>query len=82
MRFFTSRLNTPFARRWGALIGFVTLLLFVSNPELLSVALLVNTLGVDIVVLLLGIQLRHQWSAINVFVITPFCLRMRRLFKP
>lgn len=46
--FLRDRLSTPFARRWGAVIVSATAILFVANPELLSVVLLVNVIGVDV----------------------------------
>ncbi len=81
MGFLRSRLNTPFARKWGALIAFATVILFLSNPELLSVVLLVNMIGVDVFVLLIGIQVRQNWSVISTFIIMPCYLRLRRLFR-
>lgn len=81
MRFIRNKLNTPFARKWGAIIGFGALLLVLSNPELLSFVLLVNMIGVDVFVLLVGIQLRHNWSAINTFIINPFYFKVKRLFS-
>ncbi|HID8536487.1 hypothetical protein [Stenotrophomonas hibiscicola] len=81
MGFLRSRFSTPFARKWGALIVFATVILFLSNPELLSVVLLVNMIGVDVFVLLIGIQLRQNWSVISTFIIMPCYLRLRKLFK-
>ncbi|TWQ48399.1 hypothetical protein, partial [Xanthomonas vasicola] len=67
--FFREKLKTPFARRWAGGILFATVILFLSNPELLSAVLLVNMIGVDVFVLFIGIQLRQNWSVISAFII-------------
>lgn len=82
MRFLLGKLNTPFAKKWGAFIGFAILLLFLANPELFSVALLADAIGIDVIILLLGIQLRHQWSMIDAFIITPCYFKVKRFFGP
>ncbi|MEE7545905.1 hypothetical protein HF319_01550 [Xanthomonas sp. Kuri4-1] len=74
------KLNLPFARKWGALIAFATALLFLTNPELLSAVLLVNTIGVDVFILLVGMQLRQHWEVVSSCMINPCCLRIKRLF--
>lgn len=81
MTFLRGRLNTPFARKWGGVIAFATVILFLSNPELLSVVLLVNMIGVDVFVLLIGLQLKQHWSVISMFIIGPCLSRLRRLLK-
>ena len=81
MGFLRDRLNTPFARKWGAVIVFATAILFIANPELLSVVLLVNMIGVDVFVLLIGIQLRQNWSVISTFIIMPCYLWLRRQLR-
>lgn len=60
---------------------FATVILFIANPELLSVVLLVNMIGVDVFVLLVGIQLRQNWLIISTFVVTPCCLWLRKRLK-
>ncbi|AVQ06820.1 TPA: hypothetical protein HH295_11590 [Xanthomonas vasicola pv. zeae] len=79
--FFREKLKTPFARRWAGGILFATVILFLSNPELLSAVLLVNMIGVDVFVLFIGIQLRQNWSVISAFIIVPCCIRVKKLFK-
>lgn len=81
MGYFREKLSSPFLRKWGALIGFATVLLFLSNPELLSVVLLVNMIGADVFILLVGIQLRQNWSVISMLIIAPCWFKIKRLFK-
>lgn len=81
MGYLREKLSSPFARKWGALIGFATVLLFLSNPELLSVVLLVNVIGVDVFILLVGMQLRQNWSVVSMFIIAPCWVRIKKLFK-
>ncbi|KQR10692.1 hypothetical protein ASF90_14090 [Xanthomonas sp. Leaf148] len=81
MGFFRDKLNTRFVRRWGGGILFATAILLLSNPELLSAVLLVNMIGVDVLVLFIGIQLRQNWSIISAFIIAPCYIRIKRLFK-
>ncbi len=80
MRFLLAGLNSPAAKRWAALIGFGTLLLFVLNPELLSGILLVDMIGIDVFLLLLAIQFRQYWAAFDTWVLHPLCSRIRSLF--
>ena len=63
------------------MIVFATAILFIANPELLSVVLLVNMIGVDVFVLLIGIQLRQNWSVISTFIIMPCYLWLRRQLR-
>ncbi|WP_258080408.1 hypothetical protein [Xanthomonas arboricola] len=82
MRSIRRMLTAPFARKWGALIAASTLILLVSNPELVSAVLLINMVGIDVLVLFAVIQLRQHWSMLDAFVIAPCRLKIRQLFKP
>ena len=62
-------LKSHFIKKYARVIGFGTLILLITNPELLSFMLLINIIGIDIFILLAGIQLRQNWSIINIFFI-------------
>lgn len=81
MGFLRDRLSTPFARKCGTIIVFATVTLLIANPELVSVVLLVNMIGVDVFVLLVGIQLRQNWSVINAYIVMPCYLWLRKRLK-
>ena len=74
------KLGSPFARKWGALIGFATVLLF--RPIRSAVGGAAGKLiGVDVFILLVGMQLRQNWSVISMFIIAPCWVRIKKLFK-
>lgn len=79
MRLFNQAWRTTFGRRSAALLGLVTILVLATNPELLSLMLLINVVGVDIFILLLGVQIRQNWSVLRTFIVSPICLRIKLL---
>lgn len=81
MKGMRKRLDTPFAKKFGGIILFATAVLLVANPELVSILLLVNMIGVDVFVLLIGLQLRQHWSIVSVCVLTPLNAWWRKGFK-
>ncbi len=80
MSFINNVLKSRFAKKYAGVIGLCTIILFVINPELLSFVLLMNVIGADIFILLVGIQLRQNWTAINVFLISPIHFWFKRVF--
>lgn len=78
LRTLRTALDSRFGRRWAAVIVLATTVLLVANPELLSLMLLVNLIGVDVFVLLIGLQLQQQWWAIRAGVLVPVWGRARR----
>ncbi|MBH1432960.1 hypothetical protein I5U42_16830 [Stenotrophomonas maltophilia] len=76
---FRGRLKSPLARRLGAVLVLILVILFISNPELLSMVLFVELIGVDVLILLAVMQIKEHWMTISTFIITPCCFRIRRL---
>jgi hypothetical protein len=83
MSFISNVLKSRFAKKYAGLIGFGTIVLLITNPELLSFMLLINVIGIDIFILLVGIQLRQNWSIISIFIINPIYFKFKYFFtKP
>ncbi len=79
MHWLSALMKRRFAQRLGTLIGFATVLLFVANPELFSFVLLANVIGVDVLVLLVGMQVQQNWLAMKVGLIQPVYGWLRRI---
>ncbi len=77
---FRDRLKSPFARKLGTIIALAMVILFISNPELLSIFLFVELIGIDVLILLVGMQIKDNWAAISTLIITPCYFMIRRLF--
>ncbi|MEO6919507.1 MAG: hypothetical protein ABI171_10930 [Collimonas sp.] len=51
-----------FRSKFAGALAVCTALLFITNPELLSVVLVANAIGIDIFILLVTLQFRAQFS--------------------
>lgn len=60
MSYIGNTLRNPFANKYAGVIGFSTLILLITNPEPLSFMLMINVIGIDFFILLIGIQLRQD----------------------
>lgn len=69
------------SRKYAGIIALCTFLFFISNPELLSLILLVNVIGLDIFMLLLSIQLRSSFSAGYLLYLVPLYHRVISIFR-
>jgi hypothetical protein len=67
-----------FVMRAGVVIGTLTVILFATNPEILSFLLVLNAIGVDVFLLFVSFQLRSQFEVAYRMLLAPLLGRRRR----